>query len=532
MTPTLPTPGGNLNVWGGMVNEWIESFRDSETIVFDQHYDRSATPATNRVNLQTLLDRIAPGGSGKQVRLFIPPKWDSGNPDPIVVDSNGVDAWCLNVPSNVSIEGAGRGTTLKTADGEANFYGRIFRVWGKENVAIRNLRLDGNKANNNPLYEQSHNIIVWESTDVLVEDVETVDATGDGIIIGGTSVISQRVHLNRIKGSGNLRNPVTVNEAADVWINESDLTVPSGSGGQAIDSEPDDLDGYDNLWIANCKLKHEDADGYALSTGGKAGYPRRNVHVIGTEFDGSIYIYENDGLWFDRCFGTMDHIEAIGASNRVTLRDTQFAFGSTAQGLNLKHSSGLGTPTNWALIDNDWTITTAGAAVCAVWGADGFTMRGGRYIGTGGVYDVGVDLHATRSMKDIVIDGPYFEGLRYGVLAYKDDSNTITNLRAWGRFKDISEMSLQLAPGYEFINNLVLPPSLEESSAGGVNVGNGTPYVLAGTPGRGATWNCYGDPEGAITEIVGAVALRRDGGSGTTMYVKESGTGNTGWAAV
>ena len=38
-----------------------------------------------------------------------------------------------------------------------------------------------------------------------------------------------------------------------------------------------------------------------------------------------------------------------------------------------------------------------------------------------------------------------------------------------------------------------------------------------------------GSPEGAITAPIGSLYLRTDGGSGTTLYVKESGTGNTGW---
>lgn len=42
---------------------------------------------------------------------------------------------------------------------------------------------------------------------------------------------------------------------------------------------------------------------------------------------------------------------------------------------------------------------------------------------------------------------------------------------------------------------------------------------------------CTGTPEGAITAPVGSLALRSDGGAGTTLYVKESGTGNTGWIA-
>lgn len=45
--------------------------------------------------------------------------------------------------------------------------------------------------------------------------------------------------------------------------------------------------------------------------------------------------------------------------------------------------------------------------------------------------------------------------------------------------------------------------------------------ILAGT----------GSPEGAKTAPVGSLYLRSDGGAGTSHYVKESGTGNTGWVA-
>jgi hypothetical protein len=40
-----------------------------------------------------------------------------------------------------------------------------------------------------------------------------------------------------------------------------------------------------------------------------------------------------------------------------------------------------------------------------------------------------------------------------------------------------------------------------------------------------------GSPEGAITAAVGSTFHRTDGGAGTSYYVKESGTGNTGWIA-
>lgn len=40
-----------------------------------------------------------------------------------------------------------------------------------------------------------------------------------------------------------------------------------------------------------------------------------------------------------------------------------------------------------------------------------------------------------------------------------------------------------------------------------------------------------GSPEGAVSARVGSLYTRTDGGASTTLYVKESGTGNTGWVA-
>lgn len=52
-------------------------------------------------------------------------------------------------------------------------------------------------------------------------------------------------------------------------------------------------------------------------------------------------------------------------------------------------------------------------------------------------------------------------------------------------------------------------------------------------PGDGtATWTSGSStPEGAVTAVVGSLFTRTDGGASTTLYVKESGSGNTGWVA-
>lgn len=40
-----------------------------------------------------------------------------------------------------------------------------------------------------------------------------------------------------------------------------------------------------------------------------------------------------------------------------------------------------------------------------------------------------------------------------------------------------------------------------------------------------------GSPEGAVTAPVGTLYTDTAGGESTTLYVKETGTGNTGWVA-
>lgn len=57
--------------------------------------------------------------------------------------------------------------------------------------------------------------------------------------------------------------------------------------------------------------------------------------------------------------------------------------------------------------------------------------------------------------------------------------------------------------------------------AGAIRFGTGAPIWLQAS----------GTPEGAVTAPVGSLYTRTDGGAGTTLYVKESGTGNTGWVA-
>lgn len=53
-------------------------------------------------------------------------------------------------------------------------------------------------------------------------------------------------------------------------------------------------------------------------------------------------------------------------------------------------------------------------------------------------------------------------------------------------------------------------------------------------PGDGGTvriFKGFGTPESAVVAGIGSIYQRLDGGANTSIYIKESGTGATGWVA-
>lgn len=83
-----------------------------------------------------------------------------------------------------------------------------------------------------------------------------------------------------------------------------------------------------------------------------------------------------------------------------------------------------------------------------------------------------------------------------------------------------------------------LPSDLPSQSTDDTKVpldGSGTMTAPLITPSLiltgGLKWlTCTATPEGQITAPVGSLCTRTDGGTATTLYVKESGAGDTGWA--
>lgn len=69
----------------------------------------------------------------------------------------------------------------------------------------------------------------------------------------------------------------------------------------------------------------------------------------------------------------------------------------------------------------------------------------------------------------------------------------------------------------------------QQALAASANVRAATHEVGGAASGNPTITSGTGSPEGVAVASVGSLYLRTDGGAGTTMYVKETGVGNTGW---
>ncbi|MDD3581750.1 MAG: hypothetical protein PHW74_12100 [Desulfobacca sp.] len=154
------------------------------------------------------------------------------------------------------------------------------------------------------------------------------------------------------------------------------------------------------------------------------------------------------------------------------------------------------------VLNNVWSVTSSGTAHCR---------------------------HYAGNLGELVIQGGFYEG-----------AATIWNLVSMGKSLDrLTVSGVRMVGGSTFADCHTTGPAhifLGPNDASGVaapstNLPAGYIEYLAGTPDLPLLIRVTGTPEGAVRAPVGCMALRRDGGVGTTLYIKESGSGNTGWVA-
>lgn len=98
---------------------------------------------------------------------------------------------------------------------------------------------------------------------------------------------------------------------------------------------------------------------------------------------------------------------------------------------------------------------------------------------------------------------------------------------------DTLRLTINTVDTYRFKSTSIIPVADNTKTMGEAAFRWSDTFSRNFRPGAGtATWTSgTGTPEGAVTAVVGSLFTRTDGGAVTTLYVKETGAGNTGWVA-
>ena len=124
-----------------------------------------------------------------------------------------------------------------------------------------------------------------------------------------------------------------------------------------------------------------------------------------------------------------------------------------------------------------------------------------------------VDIHGSFNQFYISVEDTATPQVRGVVLRLGAENNRITDY--------LSNTTVQNFLNEDTSNTNVWNYAADALFLGKVTIGAGGATISSGS----------GTPEGVVTAVVGSLFLRTDGSTSTTLYVKTSGTGNTGWTA-
>ena len=139
-------------------------------------------------------------------------------------------------------------------------------------------------------------------------------------------------------------------------------------------------------------------------------------------------------------------------------------------------------------------------------------------------------------MQNVYLDGfSSLYGGNWSTSYSTPDPSDLTNARIkfWSTGRMLEKTSQQLGDYVKIADAATLHREAANSMSLKGADGTDIDFAVTGTIAVDTCkWHCgSGSPEGAVIATVGSMFTRTDGGSNTTLYIKESGTGNTGWVA-
>ena len=407
----------------------------------------------------------------------------------------------LTVPQNVSVEGAGKYSTVirPTVDGQVMRNAGTPTVTGTYDVAglaFRNFSILGDRTKTNQI-----GLSFLRLTSATIENVSVSRCGNVGVAMYQCGVNQ----INNLECISNGSHGLYIASGFDVWGGSANNLPSNANVFTFIRCLQNDGAGIyfangtnGNIFTgANCEYNY-------YSSGDNVGY---NVYVATDSYSPNCFY----GLWTE---GPVEaHVYVASDSIGVFVKIVDWKhFGKGASGnvdRALILNSGSATVINATSISNSYKVISGSDAPFRIQDKTNSILQlvnaqGALVSGIGLVEDAtGAQTGLYNNLKQ---DNAATSGANYGPLVFYNDGGAVDGVA----YRNDG----QSHPWYQsraFYRDILLGDGTAAPSAS----------LSAGT----------GSPEGSKTASPGSVYLNLAGGAGTTLYVKESGTGNTGWVA-
>lgn len=474
----------------------------------------------------------------KKKTLYVPKATYLVSPDQVRVPGS-TDGWCLDIPSNASIHFEPGAVFKLIANAPA--WSRIIRMQDVSNIRFTgHLELDGQCLTVTAGNEHMHNLFLFNAKRVYIESVYSHDSYGDNIFVGGDEVdFSQDVQIDYFKGFKAGRKNFVIHYVDQLHVKTAIMDNSTGNsdmgwtGGNSIDLEPDAFEGT------------------------KQFYQRFDyISTYGTGNDFTVGV-ENGEKWIID-IGTFD-VRSMNVGNEEVL----LSYGLTMHIDKLNMLKAANNDCGLKLMyDARWTVNEI---VIDGGGSSGYGIE--CYMS----FDIKPKLSVNRLIiknggsglkswgADVFIGNFYAENIQYAVVELNSTAEMIAvfdhihtvNCSGW----DILNFNVLDGPLHANVKNVVTfddrltgtPQCVLRLENDGATLGTSVgsihkPSIIPQEVDFGGSntisfakvngiWEGWNTPEGKLTAPIGSVATVINGGAGTTFYVKESGTGNTGWVA-
>jgi hypothetical protein len=464
-----------------------------------------------------------------------------------LVTRNGSAFYNLNVPSGIRLRGASQsGVMLKQAAGMAGSV-RILFITG-DDVHVEDMTLDGNKANQS-VDEHRAGIFATTTNRLVVQNVTAQNFTGDGFYL---FTAANESTLRGVYARGNNRNGITFGGAITGAVVTGSRFI--GNAVQQVDSEPGVGAAVNHITITGCTIDGAGvSNDYALTVSGSANTSRSyGWSIVGNTINGGIFIVWTEGVQVSANRGinptTKSSVTVYRKSSNVSVVGNDFHLTQTTVSLGGIYVVGTGpgdTPERVVIAGNTVKVDQPASVGIQAQGAISVTIannnvRGASASSSG---NAGIFVRATIGAEDfrsaIVTGNTVANFGQYGIEIAGNVTAKLLSLDVSHNILDDDAATPTMTTGIRLDDgtgaakqiSLIGNQIMGGVMASVVSYPASAVVLIGGTRGSNPVYSVAGTPEGQVAAPVGATAVRRDGGAGATFYVKESGTGTSGWIA-